>query len=203
MTGVQTCALPILQIIRSRPWHNEVKRESKPSKEGRTIWVPKKNPKPLQYPKAKKKGFSTNSLNLSSSDFDDTGTLGSKGESMEKTLDDGDERKKKILRNLGDEEKEENPRPFQYPNTKMKGFSTNSLHILSSDFDDTGTLKSNGEQLEKNLNLNTERKKEEFLQKPEYEEKDDRYPSFRGDPKLIAGPNNAEEATDQPFKDSP
>ena len=36
-----------LQIMRSRPWHNEVKWESKPSKGGRTIWVPKKNPKPF------------------------------------------------------------------------------------------------------------------------------------------------------------
>ena len=92
---------------------------------------------------------------------------------------------------------------FQYPNAKKKGFSTNFLHILSSDFDDTGTLKSNGEKLEKNLNLNNERKKEEFLQKSEYEEKDDSYPSFRGDSKLVAGPKNAEEGTDQPFKDPP
>jgi len=94
-----------LQIIRSQPWHNEVKRESKSSKGGRTIWVPKKNPKLFQYSKAKKKDFSTNSCQMLSSDFDDTGTLGRKEESKEETLDRGDEKKQKSsLRNLGDED---------------------------------------------------------------------------------------------------
>ena len=93
-----------LQIIRSRPWHNEVKRESKPSKGGRTIWVPKKNPKPFQYPKAKKKGFSTNSCHMLSSDFDDTGILKCEEEKVEKGPNLGDKkREEKSLPKLGDE----------------------------------------------------------------------------------------------------
>ena len=80
-----------------------MKGECKPSKGGRTIWVPKKNPKPFQYSSARKKGFSTNSLHLSSSDFDDTGTLKSKGENVKESLNLGDEKKKKSLRKLGDE----------------------------------------------------------------------------------------------------
>ena len=73
-----------LDIIRSKPWPNEEKKESKPSKGGRAIWVPKNKPKPFQYPKAKKKGFDTNSCHKLSSVFDDTGTLKSKEEKGEK-----------------------------------------------------------------------------------------------------------------------
>ena len=83
-----------------------------------------------------------------------------------------------------------------------RSFSTNFLHILPSDFDDTDTLKSNGEKLVEDLSIG-DKKKKKYLQNSEYEEGDDGNPNFGRDPKFVAGPNDAFEATDQPFKDPP
>ena len=84
----------------------------------------------------------------------------------------------------------EKPRPFKYPSAKKKDIPINSLHILSSGFDDTGTLKSNGENLDEGLTLGDEKKKKIYLRNSEYEGEDD------------AGPNDAERAIDQ-HKESP
>ena len=59
--------------------------ESKLSKGGGTIWVPKERPRPSKHPSVTKKNFATNSCHMLSSDFDDTGTLKSKEEKVEKT----------------------------------------------------------------------------------------------------------------------
>ena len=82
-----------LKIAMEDAMATKMQGESKPNKGGRTIWVPKKNPKPFQYPKAKKKGFDTNSCHMSSSVFYDTGTLKSKEEKGEKGPNLGDKKK--------------------------------------------------------------------------------------------------------------
>ena len=83
-----------------------------------------------------------------------------------------------------------------------RSFSTNFLHILSSDFDDTGTLKSNGEKLEKSLTLGDGRKTK-FLRKSDYEEEVDGNPNFRRSPRPAVDPNDAEKDKDQQGKSPP
>ena len=75
-----------LKIIRNRPLHTEVQGERKPNKGGRTIWVPREKPRPIKNPSTKKKDFSTHFLHISSSGFDDSGYLKSKGEKSEEGL---------------------------------------------------------------------------------------------------------------------
>ena len=82
-----------------------------------------------------------------------------------------------------------------------RSFSTNFLHILSSDFDDTGTLKSNGEKLGKSQNLGDE-KKEKFLRKSEYEGNIIEHPNFGGSPSHAIDPND-KEGTDQQEENPP
>jgi len=84
----------------------------------------------------------------------------------------------------------EKPRPFKYPSATKKDSPTNSCHFLSSNFDDTGTLKSNGGNLREDLNLGGKKKKEASLRKIGDEKKVENHPRLEGDQGKDVGPND-------------